>query len=249
MKVKYLGVGEAFDETYGNNSVIIDSDTKLLIDCGYAIPRYVWLSYPDKNFLDAIYISHAHADHYMGLPALLVRMLDEGRIKPLKIICHNEVLKYIPNLIEYAYHGFYHKLLTLVDIVEIERDSKLILNELTLEFAPTFHPISNYAVKVQQEDKTVCFSGDGKFSENSKQLYVNSDLVIHETYGIEDSKPGHANMKDVIEMCEEIGVKNLALTHLQRDLRKNKEKVLEYISKQSKGVHIMLPDPFDEFVV
>lgn len=249
MKIKHLGVGEAFDEVYGNNAITVCSDTNLLIDCGYAVPRYIWLSYPDKDFLDAIYLTHAHADHYMGLPALLVRMLEEGRVKPLKIISHNQVLQNLPTLLEYAYHGCYQKLSNFIDLIEIQEDSKLAVNDLNLEFAPTNHSISNYAVKVKHREKIVCFSGDGKFSEKSKKLYRNSDLVVHEAFGLEDSEQGHDNMRDVIEMCEEIGVKNLALTHLQRRLRKNNEKVLEYINKKSKCVRLLLPVPLDEITL
>ncbi len=56
MKVIFLGVGEACDERVPNNSHLILSDTKLLLDCGYSAPPQLWKYNPDASFLDAIYI-------------------------------------------------------------------------------------------------------------------------------------------------------------------------------------------------
>ncbi len=84
MKVEFVGVGEAFDETLPNNSQILQwGDSRLLIDCGYSIPHAFWKHHPDSEYLDAIYISHRHADHYFGLPSILVRMAEDGRKKKL----------------------------------------------------------------------------------------------------------------------------------------------------------------------
>ncbi|MCX6722879.1 MAG: MBL fold metallo-hydrolase [Candidatus Staskawiczbacteria bacterium] len=84
MKIIFLGVGEAFDENLPNNSQLIITDkTKLLLDCGFTVPPQLWKYNPDYNFLDAIYISHQHADHYFGLPAILLRMWEGGREKDL----------------------------------------------------------------------------------------------------------------------------------------------------------------------
>jgi len=88
MNIKFLGVGEAFDERYPNNShVLVANNTNLLVDCGYSVPQQWWKLGKDANFLDAIYISHKHADHFFGLLVLLMRIWEEGRTKPLAVIC------------------------------------------------------------------------------------------------------------------------------------------------------------------
>lgn len=105
MKVLFLSVGEACDEDVPNNALVILSHTTLLLDCGYSVPRQLWKYNPAPSFLDAIYISHRHADHYFGIPALLVRMWEEKRTKPLTIICQRGLKKVIQELIEYGYKG------------------------------------------------------------------------------------------------------------------------------------------------
>ena len=75
MKVIFLGVGEAFDEDVPNNSHLIETGkTKILLDCGMTATPQVWKYNKDQNFIDSVYISHWHADHYFGLPGLLLRM-------------------------------------------------------------------------------------------------------------------------------------------------------------------------------
>ncbi len=104
MKVEFVGVGEAFDETLPNNSQILEwQDARLLIDCGYSIPQALWKLHPDPEYLDAIYISHRHADHYFGLPSVLVRLAEDKRKKPMTVISAEGTRQTVLEMIDYAY--------------------------------------------------------------------------------------------------------------------------------------------------
>lgn len=249
MRIVFLGVGEAFDENLINSSILISSDTKFLLDCGYAVPRHLWRHYPNKDFLDAIYLSHAHADHYMGIPLLLSRMLEENRVKPLTFVGQRDICKAIPLVMEYSYRGLFNKLPFKINFIEIEPRNEVVLNELKLEFAPSKHSVSNFAIKVQCGEKSFCYSGDGRNTEASAQLYIGTELLIHEAYTLHEVIPTHGNIQDVIQMAEKIGVKNLALIHLNRDVRRDKERVLNYIKEQADRVNVILPEQMDEYEV
>src|SRR5262245_1893527 len=106
MKVQFIGVGEAFDETLPNNSQLLKwENTHLLIDCGYGVPHSLWKLHPEHDLVDAIYISHRHADHYFGLPSYLLRLDEDGRTKPVEILCPEGLKKVILEMIDYAYQG------------------------------------------------------------------------------------------------------------------------------------------------
>ena len=247
MKVVFLGVGEAFDENLANNSHVLLSQTKLLLDCGYAIPRLLWTRFPDSNFLDAIYISHAHADHYMGLPIVLARMTEEGRTRPLQIIAQPSVIEQLPSLFDHAYRHLLEESSFPIEFVHARRGRGLRLNEFTLNFALSRHVISNYAVRVDCNGRSVCYSGDGAYTDATKELYRRADLVIHETYSLEPEIEMHANVTDVMAMCEEVGVQSLAPTHFIRDLRKDKERILSYVESRAGRVRVFVPEPLEEF--
>ncbi len=245
MKILFLGVGEACDEDVPNNSHIILSDTTLLLDCGYSVPGRLWKYNPGTSFLDAIYISHRHADHYFGIPALFVRMWEEKRTKPLAIICQRGLKKVIQELIEYGYKGLSDKFEFKINYREVEEHQPITLNELTLEFAPTIHSVKNLAIKISDGENTVCYSGDGMFNEETERLYRDSDLVIHESYLFDQSTPGHACITDLINMAQRNHIKCLALTHLQRNLRKEMAIIKSEISQEK--VKVIIPYPFEKY--
>lgn len=246
MKLIFLGVGEAFDENYPNNSHLIFSETKLLLDCGFSVPMNLWKYNSNQEFLDSIYISHTHADHYFGLPALLVRMQEEKRKKPLKIICQKGFEKTFKELMEFAYKGFYKKIEYEIKYIEVEEGQKIKFNEFELEFASTIHAVNNFAIKISDGKNTVCYSGDGMFNEKTEELCRNSDLVIHDSYFMIQKEEGHPPIPKLIEMAERNNVKCLVLTHIQRFVRKDDiEKIKDYASKSK--VKVIIPEPLEEY--
>jgi ribonuclease Z len=245
MRILFLGVGEAFDTEVPNTSLLILSETKLLLDCGYSVPRQLWKYNAEQSFLDGIFISHEHADHHFGMPPLLVRMWEEKRTKPLTIFCQRK--KAIQELIECGYAGFSSRFGFKINYVEVEGGQKIRFNELTLEFAPTDHSASNLAIKVRDGKNAVCYSGDGMFNEKTEKMYKNSDLLVHESFSFDKKIAGHGCIIDLIRMAEKNNIKCLALVHIQRDFRK---RILTSEIKRkifSEKVKIIIPRPLEEY--
>lgn len=246
MKIIFLGVGEACDEHHPNNSHLVISDTTLLLDCGYSTPVQLWRYNPDPSFLDAIYITHSHADHYFGIPPLFVRMWEERRTKPLTIVCQNGLKKTIQELTEYGYRGLSDRLEFSLNFLEVEEARTYTLNELVLETAPTVHSIRNLAIRVDDGKNSVCFSGDGMFNRETEKLYKGTDLLIHEAYTLKEHHPNHVSIWDLIEMMRRNNIRCLALTHLQRDIRKRELEVIMAIIEKE-GLNIIIPEPLEEY--
>ncbi|MFB5266286.1 MBL fold metallo-hydrolase [Paenibacillus enshidis] len=84
LKLQMLGTGSAFAKKYYNNNALLDSgEAKLLIDCGITAPLALHQMGLPITELDAILITHIHADHVGGLEEMGFRMnLIHGR-KPV----------------------------------------------------------------------------------------------------------------------------------------------------------------------
>jgi len=87
LQLVILGCGSATPTLWRKPSAqwLRIQDADLLIDCGEGTQLQM-LHYKLKiNKLQAIFISHMHGDHYLGLPGILSSMHLTGRITPLQI--------------------------------------------------------------------------------------------------------------------------------------------------------------------
>ena len=229
MKITFLGVGEASDEENYNISVLIESKINLLIDCGFTVPFQLWKYNNKPNFLDAIYISHFHADHGFGLPALFLEM-NEKRKKQLTIIGQRGIKKYVYSLCELAYPGFLQDYLKKIKFVEIK--NRFTFKNLKLETVKSAHTKSNYSLKISEGKKSVFYGGDGGPTKKAKKLLENCNLIIQECYDITRPVSGHFSLKEIIDYYKDIKFKKLALVHFNKIVRrKRKNEILAMIKK------------------
>ena len=123
MQVQFIGVGEAFDERYANTSVLVtvpgpDGPTHVLLDCGFTAAAAYYRHANVGAALDAVWVSHFHGDHFLGLPLLLLRFWDEGRTRPLTLVGPAGIEAKLWQALELAYPGFRARLQYPVVCVE-----------------------------------------------------------------------------------------------------------------------------------
>ncbi len=66
MNVKFLGTGGAFDVGYGNASMTIDMDQRILVDCGPSVYPTL-ISKGLMESIDLLLLTHLHGDHVGSL--------------------------------------------------------------------------------------------------------------------------------------------------------------------------------------
>jgi len=246
MKVIFLGNGEAFDERYPNHAHLVLSDkTAIMLDCGDSAVRQLWKYTKDHSLIDVLYITHRHSDHLFGIPALLGRMLEEERKKPLTIICSEQIKNDIERLAEHAYFGITSYGFD-INFIIAEDGKEIQFNELKLTFAKTLHTAYNLAVRIDGGKKVVCYSGDGPFDEGTEKIYKDADVLMHECYMFDQRIKGHVAAIDVFLMAKRNNVKCLALAHFKRAFNdETRKKVKEAIP--ATGLKIILPEPLEEY--
>lgn len=246
MRVIFLGVGEAFDENYPNNSALIFSEkASLMIDCGDSAVRQLWkFCKGDFNLPDGLYITHRHSDHLFGLPALLGRFHEEKRTKPFTIICTKALHDDVRVAASYAYKGLETDFPFKVQVVEIEDGQSMEFHDMELSFALARHSTPVLAVRIEHGGKSFCYSGDGMFSLR-EGFYAGLDLLAQETYLYDQEIIGHACVTGAVKFAEDNGVRKLALVHLNKRFRKEGlPKVRDSI--RSDEVEVVIPEPMDE---
>jgi ribonuclease BN (tRNA processing enzyme) len=245
MRATILGCGEAFDERLPNTSVLVETDgMTVLCDCGYSVPPRVFSHVAGPNAIDVVYVSHPHADHYFGLPAVFGRGWEDGREKPLTVITQQAVIDQLKALMELGYRGLAARFKYPVEWRAAESGGAVEACGLEFRFAETIHSVSNLAVRFESGEKAFCYSGDGMFTDRSKALFRGADLVVHEAYYFEQS-PVHADIPRLLDMAAEVGVSRLALVHVQRALRREPARIIEAMHVSRVGAS--LPEPGERF--
>jgi len=245
MKVIFLGVGEAFDENNANTSILVDAGIKILLDCGYSIPPILWKKYPDTNYLDAVYLSHQHGDHVLGVPPLLGRMKEEKRSKLLIILGSDITIRSVRSVIHYTYPDILRQIPFHLQFKSINRYTKI--GDVKFQRAVSRHSVENSAVRISFKGKSVCYSGDGMFTSETERLYKNTELLIHECYTYDKIVPNHVSFLKLPDLFDRCGVQKMALVHTHRLVKKNISQMKRHIMKSSRN--ILIPKAMDEIII
>ncbi len=219
-QLTFVGTGEAFDPALPNTSLLYQGSETLLIDCGFAVPHAFWKISRDPSLLDAIYISHLHADHSFGLPALLLWMREAGRTRPLKVIGGGGVGAWLSRLLELGYPGSYAPDHCFeIQALELLPGSQLALGEAVLSNAQSEHGVRNLSLRIDEAGRAFAYSGDGRPTEATRALFRDAALLVHECYSLDREFPGHASFTSLLKMTRDGSVARLALLHLGRGER------------------------------
>ncbi|MCC7442546.1 MAG: ribonuclease Z [Bdellovibrionales bacterium] len=229
-----LGCGEAFDSGWGNNSCILHgaSTPTVLFDCGYQIPERLWALSRRLQDLDAVILTHLHADHALGMAPLLVRMMEEKRMRALTVFGSAGAESYLRKAVELAYPGAWRRLGFPLDVRLLAPGKKTRWRGLELECAESVHSVRNLAVRVALGKGSFFISGDGRFTEASLSLASRSKLVLHEAYSARRGHPTHTSLIELHDALHGSTPEHIVVTHPQRDERESVEIMIRRLARR-----------------
>jgi len=250
VEIIFLGVGEAFDETLPNTSILIrhgagSSRVNILLDCGFTAPSRFWREESDPDALDGVWISHFHGDHAFGLPALLVRFWEEKRRKELTIIGQKGIETFTLSCLDLAYPRFHKRINYPLRFVEIEPGIPTDIFGCTFQAAENKHSQRNLALRIDFGGKSVFYNGDGRPTPETMEMVRGCRLVIHEAFHMDTDIPGHGTVTGAIDMAKRSEVLNLALVHIHRKVRGQVIAGIGQLQDMAGPVNVFVPEPGD----
>jgi len=228
-----LGAGEAFDPNIPNTSLLYEGAKNVLIDCGFAAAQAYWRRGFDQNYLDAIFLTHHHADHTFGLPALLLvmQLAPQNRTKPLTIIGTPNTKDYVTRMMDIAYTPGMKRLTFEANFIECAPGDAVNLNPITIKTALPDHGISVLSTRWEVNGVSqFAYSGDGKATPASRALFKDSNVLVHECYALPGHEGAvHTDVQTVLQLAADAKISTLILVHVAASQRQH---VAEFVRTQ-----------------
>lgn len=182
----------------------------LLIDCGSGVLSKLQ-NFIQPEQIDAVILSHYHADHIADIGVLQHARLIQGflgkKMDTLPIYGHL--------LDEQEFAKLTHKNIT--EGIAYNPEETLTVGPFTIKFLRTNHPAPCFAMRIEADGKTIVYTGDSSYKDEFVPFSEKADLLLAECnfYSNQDGKnAGHMNSTEVGRLGQLAGVKELILTHL-----------------------------------
>lgn len=241
MKVRVLGCGEAFDSGPGNNSYLLqipkrrgEAAANILIDCGYQMPERLWAEGLDRT-IDAIYLTHTHADHAFGVVPLLTRYWEDRRKRPLTFIGHRGIESYTKKAMNLGYPGMWERLRFPIEFLVVSPAAALTWRGVTIRTAKSRHGVTNLSARFETAGKSCAFSGDGAITPETEALYDGVDVLFHELFAARRDIPGHTNLVALKAMAGRIPVGKIVASHHSRRYKTGVVRALARLATEKSG--------------
>lgn len=254
VRLTVVGHGDATDPAAPNTSLLLHGGgwPTLLLDCGYSVPHALWRCGVTPTQLDGIWLSHTHADHAFGVPALLLWMRLAGRTRALTLLGEAGVLQRTRAILDMGYPGSFapHKCYPL-EFMEIEPgsaspDGSFAFAGTRLRCEKTDHKVESFALRLDRDGLGVAYSGDGAPTPESLELYEGLDWLVHECATLASEIRGHANLEALLPALDDRKVRNLILVHQAPGERAAIAGKLRSTASDGDNCRVHLPKPGDE---
>ena len=225
MRLQFVGCGDAFGSGGRLNTCLhlTGRGTNILIDCGASSLIGMNKLAIRHNEIDAIFLSHFHADHVGGVPFFLLEAnYISKRKRPLTIVGPPSLKRRFAGIMEVAFAG--------TKALEFRFPLRLIEFDIGKRCkaagvaATPFHVLHDdragpcLGFRFEIEGKVIAFSGDTEWTDALIDIGHEADLFICEAYTYDKPVATHMALSLLERHLEQIRPKRLILTHMSNDM-------------------------------
>ncbi len=216
MKLTFIGVGGAFTTKYYNSNMVLQvGDKRMLIDCG-SDARHAMndLGWTHKD-LDAVYISHLHADHAGGMEWLCLKTYFDptftdasGAKRKLDLFMRSSLQTGLWDMLKAGccLTNIKAGLRSFFNLKSCPKNKPFEFNGVSFKTVQTVHYVDDAEIVpsfglfwTAPNGKKIFLTTDTQFSPSSIQTFYNAaDIIFHDCETTPGFKTGvHAHYEDM----------------------------------------------------
>ncbi len=228
MKITIFGSASGIPEKGKVHSCIgvETKDKMILLEIGEGASSSIAGNNVDIEKIEKIFISHTHADHFIGLPRFLQYLKWRGRKKEIEIYLPEKHIEAVEKFLPFLYI-FRERFEFAYKFLPLPKD-EVAFENLRIKIFPTSHlkkyrryseiygiETTSYGYLVEElsndgiVEKRLLFSSDIGSVDDLRNFIEGVDLLLIEC--------AHIDIEDIIELVSEFYVPRVILTHISPD--------------------------------
>ena len=251
MNLHFVGTGSGKTslKRFHSSFIISSLNYNLLVDCGDGISKAILIQNIDFNSIDSILISHFHADHYTGLPAVLTQMKLLSRKKELTIFVHLSEKEFLEDFIFHSYL-FNERMTFDLNIFPFSEENEIKVNN-DFRFTTKKNSHLNKYKTHNKENKLGLVSLGFLFEDDRNSCIYTGDVgeendlyLFNEKVDWFITETTHTKNENMLKLLEKSYPQKLILTHIGDDFEIHLNKFHDLLPDQLKSRIILAYDGF-----
>lgn len=238
MQIQFIGCGDAFGTGGRFNTCfhLAGARTNALIDCGASSLIALKRWNVDRNAVDAILVTHFHADHFGGIPFFILEaQFVTRRARPLTIAGPPGLARWYERWMETAFAGSSKTQQRFdLSLVELEIGRPQTIGTMAVTPYPVRHSEAAgpcLGLRIEAEDKVIGFSGDTEWVDELVSVGRDADLFICEAYVRDREIRTHMSLAKLEQHLPQIMPKRLILTHMSDDMLSRQHEIAHPVAE------------------
>lgn len=245
INVTLLGSGGATPYKARTTAMLVveAEGVRALVDCGSGASLRIAEADIAASSIDALFLTHLHADHCIDFPVFVMTSYLAGRRAPLAVygpkgidrfvaVMFEELFPYIPKLVGALTDAPFE-----LHVRELRAGERVDIGGLRLTAGAAKHSVPSLCYRFDTEMESVLVSGDTEATDTVAALARGCQLLIHECpFPVHMGRiPDHTQASEVGVIAAEAGVTAVVLTHLFEEVVGHESALKEAVSSVFPG--------------
>jgi ribonuclease BN (tRNA processing enzyme) len=225
--VTFAGSGDAFGSGGRFQACIHlrgpDGAAPVLLDCGATSLTALRRCGLDPGEVAGVFVSHLHADHFAGIPFLILNAQFARRAGPLTVIGPRGTGARLAELMEGMFPGSASASRRFaVEVTELRPGETFAAAGVAATAFAADHPSGAdsqaLALRLTLGGAVIGYTGDTAWTDALRGVAAGADLLIAEAYYRSKKIPYHLRHDDLVEHRGELASRRIVLTHMSDDV-------------------------------